>query len=258
VGPPLDRYSRYASPLYLTAALWKRGAPMAEKMLEKRMERPTFEGNDIPDLLAYIRSAGVHTERIYLSPGNPKVGEELFAAKRCVECHSVRGRGGKVGPDLGIKLRGSLMRIAGAMWNHGPQMWAKMAERGIEVPSLSTEEMSDLVSYLYFFQFIDPPGDARRGLAVYNEKRCGTCHASAEPGKGIAPPLAGVVGNLRSSLEVITAMWNHAGKMEERMMEANLAWPVLKGGETADLLAYLLSLRGGAARPVAEPKRDRR
>ncbi|MBI1893301.1 MAG: c-type cytochrome, partial [Candidatus Rokubacteria bacterium] len=45
VGPPLDQYSRYASPLYLTAGLWKHGKQMAEKMQERRVPRPTFEGN---------------------------------------------------------------------------------------------------------------------------------------------------------------------------------------------------------------------
>jgi cytochrome c2 len=134
IGPELDKYSRYASPLHLTAALWRRGKAMAERMQERRVPRPTFEGNDIPDLLAYIRSAGGGTERVYVSPGSPKRGEELFGEKRCVECHSVRGHGGKVGPDLGLTVKGSLMRIAGTMWNHGPKMWAKMAERGIEVP----------------------------------------------------------------------------------------------------------------------------
>jgi mono/diheme cytochrome c family protein len=262
VGPKLDKYSRYASPLYLTAALWKRGRPMAEMMRELRVPRPTFEGNDIPDLLAYIRSTGGGTERIYAPPGSPKRGEELFTEKRCVECHSIRGHGGKVGPDLGVKLKGSLTRIAGTMWNHGPKMWAKMAERGIEVPSLSEAEMSDLISYLYFFQFIDPPGDARRGLAVYREKRCGSCHAATGNGKAVAPALAEVVEKLGTPLEVITEMWNHAGKMEEKMAEENVAWPVLKGGEMADLIAYLLRSREGVGQPArpggSEGKGDRR
>lgn len=263
VGPELNKYSRYASPLYLTTALWKRGKAMAEKMQEKRVPRPTFEGNDIPDLFAYVRSAGGGTERVYAPPGSPKRGEELFTEKRCVECHSVRGHGGKVGPDLGIKLKGSLMRITGSMWNKGPKMWAKMAEQGIEVPSLSTEELSDLISYLYFFQFIDPPGDARRGWAVYKEKRCGSCHgAPAGAAKPVAPPFAEVLEKLKTPLEVITEMWNHAVKMEEKMTEENVAWPVLKGGEMADLIAYLLSVRGGAAQPAGaqgfEPGGDRR
>lgn len=247
IGPELDQYSRYASPLHLTAGLWRRGRAMAAKMEDRRVPRPSFEGNDIPNLLAYIRSAGGSSERVYVPPGNPKHGEELFTEKRCVECHAVRSHGGKVGPDLGLTVKGSLMRIAGTMWNHGPRMWAKMAERGIEVPSLGTGEMGDLISYLYFFQFIDPPGDPRRGWVVYKEKRCGACHAATGAGKPVAPPFADLVEKLATPLEVVTAMWNHAGKMEAKMSEENVAWPVLKGGEMADLLDYLLSGRGVAA-----------
>jgi len=230
---------------------------MAVAMERLKVARPTFQGTDIADLLAYIRSAGGGTERVYIPPGKPKDGEALFTKKRCVECHSVRGHGGSVGPDLGLTLKGSLMRIAGSMWNHGPQMWAKMAERGIGVPVLSTQEMSDLISYLYFLQFIDPPGDARRGLVVYKEKRCGTCHALRGVGEKVGPDLA-TVEKLDTSLDVITGMWNHAATMEEVMVGANVAWPVLQGGEMADLIAYLLQARGGAPRPAAgkgpEPK----
>ena len=249
VGPALDKYSSYASPLYLTASLWNRGKAMAEEMQARGVPRPTFEGNDIPALLAHIRNEGRTGERVYVPPGNPKRGAALFTAKHCVECHSVRGHGGKVGPDLGLQLKGSLMRIAGSMWNHGPNMWAKMAERGIAIPTLKTEEMSDLISYLYYFQFIDPPGDPGRGLAVYRDKRCGTCHEAT--GGLVAPPIDQVVETLRTPLEVVTQMWNHAGKMEGRMAEKNVAWPILHGSETSDLVAYLLSLRG-EARPSAE------
>ncbi|MBI4635135.1 MAG: c-type cytochrome, partial [Candidatus Rokubacteria bacterium] len=209
----------------------------------RKMPRPTIQGNEVPDLLAFIRSVGGGTERVYAPPGRPKRGEALFKERHCMECHAVRGHGGKVGPDLAVVLRGSLMRIAGTMWNHGPGMWARMAERRIDVPSFTTEEMSDLISYLYFFQFIDPPGDSRRGLAVYRDKRCGSCHG-AEAAKVVAPPFAAVVEKLQTPLGVITAMWNHAGRMSEIMTEENVAWPVLRGGEMADLIAYLLQAHG--------------
>jgi mono/diheme cytochrome c family protein len=234
---------------------------MAEAMEKQNVPRPTFQGTEISDLLAYIRAAGGGTERVYVSPGSPKRGEALFTKKHCVECHSVRGHGGNVGPDLGIAVKGSLMRIAGSMWNHGPKMWAKMAERGLDVPALSVEEMSDLVSYLYFIQFIDPPGDARRGLAVYKEKQCGTCHALRGVGEKVGPDLA-TVEKLDTSLDVITGMWNHAATMEEVMVGVNVAWPILKGAEMADLIAYLLQARRGAPVPAgakgSEPKGERR
>jgi hypothetical protein len=41
-------------------------------------------------------------------------------------------------------------------------------------------------------------------------------------------------------------MWNHAGQMTEMMVEENVAWPVLKGGEMADLIAYLLRVQDGS------------
>ena len=261
LAPRLDTYGQYTSPLFLTAALWNRGKPMADAMRNRNIPRPTFQGTEIADLLAYTRSASGGTERIYVEPGKPKNGEALFGKKRCVECHSIGGHGGAVGPDLTTTLKGSLMRIAGSMWNHGPKMWAKMAERAIEVPALTTEEMSDLISYLYFFQFIDRPGDPRRGLVVYKEKRCGTCHAIRGVGEKVGPDLA-TGEKLDTSLEVITGMWNHAATMEEAMLGSNVAWPVLKGGEMADLIAYLLQARGGAPRPAAakgsEPKTNRR
>lgn len=244
IGPDLTRYGRYASPLFLATALWNRGKAMAAVMDERKIARPVFKGADIPDLLAYLRAAGGGAERIYALPGSPKRGEALFVDKHCMACHSVRGHGGKVGPDLAVVLRGSLMQITGAMWNHGPKMWEQMAEHRIDVPVLGTEEMSDLISYLYFFQFIDPAGDPRRGAIVYKDKRCGSCHGSEA--KAIAPAFGTIVEKLKTPIGVITAMWNHAGQMSEIMIEENVAWPMLRGGEMADLMAYLLETYGDA------------
>jgi mono/diheme cytochrome c family protein len=250
-GPKLDGYSRYASPIFLTASLWNHGKAMAGVMEALRVARPTFQKNDIADLLAYIRSAGAGVERVYVQPGNPRRGEKLFSEKRCNQCHSIDGRSGRAGPNLQATLRGSLMTIAGSMWNHGPKMWAKMAERGIAVPSLTTEEMSDLTSYLYFLQFVDPPGVPARGRVVYQEKRCGQCHTLPGIGGTVGPDLT-KAEKLKTPLEVVTEMWNHASTMEQKMLEESVEWPVFKGGEMADLMAYLLAIRTGAHQPAAQ------
>jgi hypothetical protein len=144
----------------------------------------------------------------------------------------------RIGSDLRTKLKGSLIGIAGAMWNHGPKMWAKMAD----VPSLAPEEMSDLISYLYFLQFIDPSGDAKRGRVVYREKKCGSCHALPGAGGTVGPDLT-KAEMLKTPVEVVTEMWNHVGSMERKMLEESVEWPVFKGGEMADLITYLLSVR---------------
>ena len=248
-GPTLDSYGRYASPLYLTAGLWNHGKAMAGVMQTLRVQRPTFGKNDIPDLLAYIRSAAGGVERIYVRPGNPQVGEKLFAQKRCAQCHTANAQGMRIGPELRTKLKGSLISIAGAMWNHGPNMWAKMGD----VPSLGPEEMSDLISYLYFLQFKDPSGDAKRGRVVYQEKRCSSCHTLPGVSGTVGPDLA-TAEKLHTPVEVVTEMWNHVGSMERKMVEESLEWPVFKGGEMADLITYLLSVRK-EPRAAAEGKK---
>jgi mono/diheme cytochrome c family protein len=244
-GPALDSYTKYASPIYLSVGLWNRGKTMAGVMEAMGIARPTFERNNIPDLFAYIRSFGRSVERIYAQPGSPRNGERLFVAKRCVECHSVTPQGDPTRANLRTRLiKGSLMTISGAMWNHGPKMWADMARRGIPMSPLTTEEMSDIIGYLYFLQFIDPPGVAERGRIVFQEKRCGKCHLSPE--KGVAPGADFAKSDkLKTQLEVVTEMWNHASTMEEKMLKESLEWPVFRGGEMADLMAYLTLLRAG-------------
>ena len=243
-GPKLDDYGRYASPIYLTASLWNHGKKMAGVMAALHVPRPTLEKNDIADLLAYIRAASGNVARVYIQPGSPQNGKKLFAEKRCNQCHSVADNetpSPTQAPNLRVRLSGSLVKIAGAMWNDGPKMWSKMSERGIAVPPISSEEMSDLISYLYFLQFIDPAGDVRRGRVVYEEKRCARCHSL--PGvQGTVGPDLFKAAKTKTPLEMITEMWNHATTMEQKMFEENLQWPVFKGGEMADLMAYLQSV----------------
>ena len=244
-GPALDSYSRYASPIYLSLGLWNRGKAMAGVMEAMAIPRPNFEKNNIVDLFAYIRSFGRSVERVYAQPGSPGNGEKLFVAKRCAECHSVTPQGDPTRANLRARLiKGSLMNIAGAMWNHGPKMWSDMVRRGIPTSLLSAEEMSDIIGYLYFLQFIDPAGVAERGRLVFQEKRCGRCHFAPEKGMAHGADFA-KSDKLKTQLEVVTEMWNHASTMEEKMLKESLEWPVFRGGEMADLMAYLVSLRAG-------------
>ena len=64
-------------------------------------------------------------------PGDSAQGAELFKSERCVECHSVNGKGGKIGVDLSERVdRGfTPALLASAMWNHAPVMWAAMGGR---------------------------------------------------------------------------------------------------------------------------------
>ena len=78
---------------------------------------------------------------------------------------------------------------------------------------------------------------------VFQEKCCGQCQVSPE--KGAQGPDFSKSDKLKNPIGVVTEMWNHASTMEEKMLKESLEWPVFRGGEMADLVAYLISLRAG-------------
>ena len=82
------------------------------------------------------RSGGVR-ERCAFSPqfrktralrGSADHGWEVFQAK-CIQCHSVRGKGGKIGPELGPahELPRTSAQFAAVLWNHAPAMLQHVA-----------------------------------------------------------------------------------------------------------------------------------
>jgi len=248
VGPNLDALGQYGSAIFAAAAMWNHGPAMAEAMRARGIARPTFNGSELVDLIAYLKSpaTGASPYALYILPGSPESGRQLFKAKRCVECHSAAGQGGKIGPDLADKaLRRSLTEFAAAMWNKAPAMTAAMKTRRIAVPRLEASDMSDIVAYLYSVQYFARPGDARKGRELAAEKGCLACHSiDGKAGKG-APDLAQVKG-LDAPQAVVAAMWNHSSLTERRLEGQKIMWPQFRADEMAHLTAFLQTLaRGG-------------
>jgi len=127
------------------------------------------------------------------------------------------------------------------MWNHGPTMWARMKERGIQVPRLAGQEMADIVAYLYVSHYFDQAASAARGQQLVQGKGCLACHSIRGKGGKIGADFAAsrVVG---SSAGVVAGMWNHSRYMEAQAQRQEISWPVLSGQELADLSAYLASV----------------
>lgn len=243
VGPPLDRLKLANSPVLVAAAMWNHGPAMADRMKAAGLERPSFQGREMQDLIAYIvagaRPVEAKTEQVL--PGTPATGAKLFGEKGCRTCHRVAGQGGAVGPALDRpELHVSLTGFAGRMWNHGPRMWAAARSRGIDVPQLSGQDMADILAYLYTSRYGERPGDARRGRQVFQTRGCQSCHAVAGRGGKVGPDLARSAAT-RTGPALVAGLWNHARSMRVQAEQRKVPWPVLSGEDLADLAAYLRS-----------------
>jgi len=243
VGPALADLKRTDSPVLVAASMWSHGLRMAEVMQSKGIERPTFKQNEFVDVIAYLTAnAAGHGESAQVLPGSPAAGEALFDDKHCVSCHTIRGKGGKVGPELGRAHHVSLTQFAGLMWNHGPVMWARMKERGIEAPRLSGQELADIVAHLYTANYFDPDaGNSGRGQQVVETKGCVACHSVRGKGGKVAADFA-TSNVVASPATLVAAMWNHGRSMEDQAAKQGLRLPTLKGRELADVAAYFRSM----------------
>ena len=244
VGPNLDFLRQFGSPILIAAELWNHGPAMAEAMRARGIARATFKDAELRDLIAYLKAASraQAEEPLYVLPGRADEGQLLFTEKGCVLCHSVRGEGGLVGPDLaGRGLNWSLTQFAAAMWNKAPAMMKEMKERAISVPRLQAREMADLVAYLYAVRYFADPADARKGRELVTAKGCLSCHSLEATGGKVGPDLAQVKG-FDSAAAVIAALWNHGFIMAERAERRQVAWPRFRPEEMAHLVAVLQML----------------
>lgn len=243
-GPSLDLLKHYGSPIFVATAMWNHGPAMAEAMRARGLERPTFKGSELNDLIAYLKSAAPESpgEPLVVLPGRADEGRRLFLEKDCRVCHSAGRKGGRVGPDLAERsVHRTLTDFAAAMWNKTPAMIKEMKTAGISVPQLQAEEMADLVAYLYSVRYFAQPGDSGRGKNLLTAKGCLACHSIQGKGGKVAVDFT-KVKSLVSPPAVISALWNHALDMKRLAEVKGITWPQFRSEEMADLVAYLETL----------------
>jgi mono/diheme cytochrome c family protein len=245
VGPNLDAVGAYTSPISIAAAMWNHGPQMADAMRARGIPRPGFTETELVDLLAFIRASASTPDDapLHLLPGRPDEGRRLFIANRCIDCHSVGGQGGKVGPDLAERgVHRSITAFAAAMWNKAPRMTAAMKTRSVPIPELTAEQMADIVGYLYSVRYFARTGDPGNGAKIAVAKGCLSCHGLyGERGK-TASDLARS-RSAESPAAVVAALWNHAFIGQPKAERERVAWAEVGSGEMGDLIAYLQSLK---------------
>jgi mono/diheme cytochrome c family protein len=254
VGPELDRLKKMNSPVLVAAAMWNHGPQMNRALKAAGIERPTFQGRELVDIIAYIVSAardvGGDTQQVV--PGTPDRGRLLLVEKKCAACHSVGGKGGRVGPPLdqpGHHI--SITEFAARLWNHAPAMEARMVERRITMPTLSGQDFADILAYLYVSRYFDVAPSVQRGRDLVQGKGCLSCHAVAGKGATVGGDFARS-SVVRTPATLVAGMWNHSRLMEMQAEKRNVAWPELSGQDLADVGAYLRSLSRPSGKPTGK------
>jgi len=82
-----------------------------------------------------------------------------------------------------------------------------------------------------------------QGGGVFREKGCVNCHAVNGRGGTVGPDLGRKRPDRATLAQLVTAMWNHAPKMWDRMRSEKVPYPSLTYDETARLVAYLYMSR---------------
>ena len=109
-----------------------------------------------------------------------------------------------------------------------------MERRGISFPTLTSQEMADLVAYLFSTRYFDEPGNPEKGKSVFVKKQCNTCHV-----KGAKTGDLSLLKGQISPIFMARTMWNHGPEMLERMSKAKVPWQKMDGKEMADLMEYV-------------------
>jgi mono/diheme cytochrome c family protein len=172
--------------------------PQAERPATK-MPNFMLSGDEVEVLADFLMSFKNFENNARLAP-LPKVfdekkdtdafinlGKTRFREARCISCHAVEGRGGKLAPDLA-----KTASKTSAVWLYNYIRNPKRLQPGVEMPQhgFTEEEAAAVVAYMAS-EFIDwdlpeedstaehtpAPNFFEQGLAVFNKYNCGGCHA---------------------------------------------------------------------------------
>ncbi|MGA2270867.1 MAG: c-type cytochrome [Bryobacteraceae bacterium] len=225
-APPVAKWESLADPVVLAQQMWNHSGQMREAFASKKLAWAQISAQELTDMLVYLQNLPEtrNLAKNFAFPPSDS-GEALFQSKGCSGCHT-----GKLALE-GLLRNQTLTDIAVDMWNHQPSMKPPP-------PSLSQEEMRQIVGYIWARLYFRGNGNAERGQKVFAEKNCAVCHN--DPSSG-APKLA-KGKDAYSDITLMSTLWEHGPRMLDLMNQKKLAWPRFTAQQMSDLIAYLNAL----------------
>ena len=168
---PASEWSSLRDPVAMIEAMWDHASNMRDEMARQKIAWPLLSGQDVADLLVYLRHlpAATPARPVFqtTSGGN---GKRLFDSKGCAQCHQSADQ------FLAAGLPGQTMTdVAAEMWNHGRDMSAA----GVR---FAPGEMREIASYIWSRRMFENSGNAARGKSLFASRNCGSCHGNGAGG----------------------------------------------------------------------------
>jgi cytochrome c551/c552 len=102
---------------------------------------PSVDASEMSQIVTWLWS-----QQVLEAGGNVAAGKQVFAAKGCGGCHGVAGSGA---PSLAAhKGTFSAVSMVSGLWQHGPQMLARMKQKSVVWPRFTSAEMANLIAYI--------------------------------------------------------------------------------------------------------------
>ncbi len=233
----LSRAATSGDPVAWTRAMWNHAQSMVEPIKAQTGEWPEFIGDEMNDVMAYVSGATVTNEEALR--GSAERGWKVFQ-KKCFACHSVAGKGGRVGPELGPErdLPHSTARFAAVLWNHAPSMLKHAREASLRLPQLDGDEIKDIHAFLISLQYFEPTGSPFLGERVFVERGCSRCHGGSGQGTAEGPNIR-TTAEAFTTVSLATALWSHGPEMRSRAERLGIDWPTLESTDIGDLISFL-------------------
>lgn len=263
IGPELDKVGAKRSPDWLMAHFKNPAASVPGSA----MPPVKLKESDLEALTIYmLGQTGEKLSDYHVSmrtiPG-PQVGQRIFETKGCIGCHSIGGRGGKVGPELD-----KVAERRDAEWIVRHFKDPQAVSPGTVMPKFDFTEQEIRALTEFLLSLSDPnvvgyvklpvwTTPIERGKAVYRKYGCAGCHGpNAEggvpnPNSKTAEQVPGLKfvaeGYTKAELaRMILDGQKEIAPMDPKRPPPPLYMPGWKGkiddGELKDLIEYLMSL----------------
>jgi mono/diheme cytochrome c family protein len=203
------RIDRNYTPTVMASLMWNHAPTMWAAMKQQNIPQPALTPEQAADLFAFFVSA-----RYFEHPGDAGRGKQIFAAKHCADCHGITDSKAAGAPPVAKwESLADPIVLAQQMWNHGAKMKDAFAQRKLPRPTISAQELTDMLVYLQNLpetrdlarNFSFPPSDS--GAQLFQSKGCVECHTGklALEGRLVNQSLTGIAA----------AMWDHQPSMKQ-------------------------------------------